>query len=75
MLESSNPLLDTISTKIKQLGLQDISLFVLESHLPLSNIIAHLAYLVPPVFGKEYLELLKDKNSIEMLINKLKDQT
>jgi len=72
MQELNNTALEKVSNKIKELHLEEVSLFFLETHLPLSNIIAHLAYLVPPVFGKQYLELLKDPKSIEMLINRLK---
>jgi len=72
MQEFNEQALERVSNKIKELRLEEISLFFLECHLPLSNLIAHLAYLVPPVFGKQYLELLKDPKSIEMLINRLR---
>ena len=72
MQEFNTGALEKVSNKIKELRLEEISLFFLESHLPLANLIAHLAYLVPPVFGKQYLELLKDPKSIEMLIHRLK---
>ena len=73
MQELNSQALERVSNKIKELRLEEISLFFLESHRPLANIIAHLAYLVPPVIGKQYLELLKDKNSIELLIHRLKN--
>ena len=72
MSQFSSSTIDEVAKKIERLGLKEISLFFLESHLPLANVIAHLAYLVPPVFGKSYLELLKDPKSIEMLVQRLK---
>ncbi len=71
MSDLPNPAVELLVEKIKRHRLEALSLLLLESHLPLANVIAHLAHLIPPVFGKPYLELLKDPKSIEMLIYRL----
>lgn len=70
-----NPLspdpLPLLAARIKRAGLEDLALFLLEAHRPLSGVFSHLAQiltpLLPPALGKEYFELLSDRTSLAKL--------
>ena len=67
---SRDPLSNLVAG-IKRAGLEELVLFMIEAHRPLSGVFAHLAQiltpLLPPALGKEYFELLSDRSNLEKL--------
>jgi hypothetical protein len=64
-------LIQRLALGIKRAGLEELVIFVLEAHRPLSGVFSHLAQiltpLVPAALGKEYFELLSDRKNLERL--------